>query len=153
MRRLSLTAGDAERPGLLGYIKGVRFIWIEAFDTDVAVTATELLRFGRAWAAVYAIHAARPSAAHLSGRYLLILTPQVTGRPCKGSAERVGCGKQSGREAGAGRYGRRTRWTGIPAVLACSSRGSTSLVRVTKDRHRSERRATSCWSRTAVAWS
>ncbi|MGY5103722.1 hypothetical protein [Streptomyces sp. 900105245] len=38
---LSLTAGDAERPGLLGYIKGLRFIRIEAFDTDAAVTATD----------------------------------------------------------------------------------------------------------------
>ncbi|MER6441894.1 hypothetical protein ABT275_36950 [Streptomyces sp. NPDC001185] len=57
---LSLTAGDAEQPGLLGYIKGLRFIRIEAFDTDAAVTATELLRFGHSWAAVHAIHAARP---------------------------------------------------------------------------------------------
>ncbi|UXY25084.1 hypothetical protein N8I84_42490 (plasmid) [Streptomyces cynarae] len=74
---LSLTAGDAERPGLLGYIKGLRFIRIEAFDTDAAVTATELLRFGHPWAAVHAIHAARPSAAHPSGRFLLTLTPKA----------------------------------------------------------------------------
>ncbi|USQ85770.1 hypothetical protein NFX46_19620 [Streptomyces phaeoluteigriseus] len=39
---LSLTASDVERPGLLSYIKGLRFIRIEAFDTDAAVTATEL---------------------------------------------------------------------------------------------------------------
>ncbi|MFF1285560.1 hypothetical protein ACFVY4_33285 [Streptomyces sp. NPDC058299] len=49
---LSLTAGDAERPGLLSYIKGLRFIRIEAFDTDAAITATELLRFGHPWAAL-----------------------------------------------------------------------------------------------------
>ncbi|MFF5760013.1 hypothetical protein OHA09_36770 [Streptomyces longwoodensis] len=61
---LPLTAGDAERPGLLGYIKGLRFIRIEAFDTDAAVTATELLRFGHSWAAVHAIHSARPSPTH-----------------------------------------------------------------------------------------
>lgn len=73
---LSLTAGDAERPGLLSYIKGLRFIRIEAFDTDAAVTATELLRFGHSWAAVHAIHASRPSAAHPSGRCLLTLTPK-----------------------------------------------------------------------------
>ncbi|MEV4049198.1 hypothetical protein [Streptomyces sp. NPDC049744] len=66
---LSLTAGDAERPGLLGYIKGLRFIRIEAFDTDAAVTAT--------LAAVHAIHAARPSATHPAGRYLLTLTPKA----------------------------------------------------------------------------
>ncbi|WP_330343424.1 hypothetical protein OHA09_35810 [Streptomyces longwoodensis] len=54
-----LTGGDAERPGLLGYIKGLRFIRIEAFDTDAAVSATELLRFGHSWPAVHAIHAAR----------------------------------------------------------------------------------------------
>jgi hypothetical protein len=71
---LSLTAGDAERPGLLGYIKGLRFIRIEAFDTDAAVTATQLLRFGHSWAA---IHAARPCAAHPSGRFLLTLTPKA----------------------------------------------------------------------------
>ncbi|MFE5220741.1 MULTISPECIES: hypothetical protein [unclassified Streptomyces] len=71
---LSLTAGDAERPGLLGYIKGLRFIRIEAFDTDAAVTATELLRFGHSWAAV---HTARPSATHPTGRYLLTLTPKA----------------------------------------------------------------------------
>ncbi|WP_345964522.1 hypothetical protein ABDE16_37085 [Streptomyces sp. BRB040] len=71
---LSLTAGDAERPGLLGYIKGLRFIRIEAFDTDAAVTATELLRFGHSWAAV---HAARPSPVHPAGRYLLTLTPKA----------------------------------------------------------------------------
>ncbi|WP_234342687.1 hypothetical protein [Streptomyces sp. NRRL B-3648] len=65
---LSLTAGDAERPGLLGCIKGLRFIRIEAFDTDAAVTTTELLRFGHSWAAVHAIHAARPSPAHPTGR-------------------------------------------------------------------------------------
>ncbi|MFF9410822.1 hypothetical protein ACF1B0_35700 [Streptomyces anandii] len=74
---LSLTAGDAERPGLLGYIKGLRFIPIEAFDTDAAVTATELLRFGHSWAAVHAIHAARPSPAHPAGRYLLTLKPKA----------------------------------------------------------------------------
>ncbi|GGJ72260.1 hypothetical protein [Streptomyces brasiliensis] len=74
---LSLTAGDAERPGLLGYIKGLRFIRIEAFDTDAAVTATELLRFRHSWAAVHAIHAARPSPVHPTGRFLLTLTPKA----------------------------------------------------------------------------
>jgi hypothetical protein len=74
---LSLTAGDAERPGLLSFIKGLRFIRIEAFDTDAAVTATELLRFGHSWAAVHAIHAARPSPAHPRGRFLLTLTPKA----------------------------------------------------------------------------
>jgi hypothetical protein len=74
---LSLTAGDAERPGLLSYVRGLRFIRIEAFDTDAAVTATELLRFGHSWAAVHAIHAARPSPAHPSGRFLLTLTPKA----------------------------------------------------------------------------
>ncbi|MFB8778044.1 hypothetical protein [Streptomyces broussonetiae] len=74
---LSLTAGDTEHPGLLGYIKGLRFIRIEAFDTDAAVTATELLRFGHSLAAVHAIHAARPSAAHPGGRFLLTLTPKA----------------------------------------------------------------------------
>ncbi|MCL6675180.1 hypothetical protein [Streptomyces panaciradicis] len=74
---LCLTAGDAGRPGLLGSIKGLRFIRIEAFDTDAAVTATELLRFGHSFAAVHAIHAARPSAAHPGGRFLLTLTPKA----------------------------------------------------------------------------
>ncbi|MEU5518712.1 PIN domain-containing protein [Streptomyces griseoaurantiacus] len=74
---LSLTAGDAERPGLLFYIKGLRYIRIETFDTDAAVTATELLRFGHSFAAVHAIHAARPSPAHPGGRYLLTLTPKA----------------------------------------------------------------------------
>lgn len=37
-------------------------IRIEAFDTDAAVTATELLRFGHSWATAHAIDAARPSA-------------------------------------------------------------------------------------------
>lgn len=74
---LSLTACDAERPGLLGYNKGLRFIRIEAFDTDAAVIATELLRFGHSWAAAHAIRAARPSAAHPSGRFLLTLTPKA----------------------------------------------------------------------------
>jgi hypothetical protein len=74
---LSLTAGDVERPGLLGYIKGLRFIRLEAFDTDAAVTATELLRFGHSWAAVHAVHAARPSPAHPTGRFLLTLTPKA----------------------------------------------------------------------------
>ncbi|MFJ7146840.1 hypothetical protein ACIQVT_01290 [Streptomyces sp. NPDC100445] len=55
----------------------LRFIRIEAFDTDAAVTATELLRFGHSWAAVHAIHAARPSPAHPGGRYLLTLTPKA----------------------------------------------------------------------------
>ncbi|MGW7669247.1 hypothetical protein ACWGJX_19250 [Streptomyces sp. NPDC054775] len=71
---LSLTAGDAERPGLLSYIKGLRFIHIETFDTDAAVTATELLRFGHSWAAV---HAARPSVAQPTGRFLLTVTPKA----------------------------------------------------------------------------
>ncbi|OQD57344.1 hypothetical protein BM536_005030 [Streptomyces phaeoluteigriseus] len=74
---LSLTAGDAERPGLLSYIKRLRFIRIEAFDTDAAVSATELLRFGHSWAAVHAIRASRPSAAHPAGRFLLTLTPKA----------------------------------------------------------------------------
>ncbi|MDT0612698.1 PIN domain-containing protein [Streptomyces lancefieldiae] len=67
----------AEETGLLGYITGLRFIRIEAFDTDAAVTATELLRFGHSWAAVHAIHAARPSAAHPAGRFLLTLAPKA----------------------------------------------------------------------------
>ncbi|WP_234307363.1 MULTISPECIES: hypothetical protein [unclassified Streptomyces] len=74
---LSLTVGDAEQPGLLSYIAGLRFIRIEAFDTDAAVTATELLRFGHSFAAVHAIHVARPSPAHPGGRYLLTLTPKA----------------------------------------------------------------------------
>jgi hypothetical protein len=57
---------------VLGYIKGLRFIRLEAFDTDAAVTATELLRFGHSRAAVHAIHAAHPA-----GRYLLTLPPKA----------------------------------------------------------------------------
>ncbi|MGW3458943.1 hypothetical protein ACWDE9_04870 [Streptomyces olivaceoviridis] len=64
---LSLTAGDSERPGLLSYIKGLRFIRIEAFDTHAEVTATELLRFGHSWATVHAIHAAHPSPTRAAG--------------------------------------------------------------------------------------
>ncbi|MFE7974574.1 hypothetical protein [Streptomyces shenzhenensis] len=74
---LSLTAGDTDRPGLLSYVKGLRFIKIEPFDTDAAVTATELLRFGHPWPTVHAIHAARPSAAFPTGRFLLTLTPSA----------------------------------------------------------------------------
>ncbi|MFD5514266.1 hypothetical protein ACFWIB_42375 [Streptomyces sp. NPDC127051] len=74
---LSLTAGDTERPGLLAYIHGLRFIEIEPFDTAAALAATELLHAGRSWAAVHAIHAARPSANFPSGRYLLTLTPEA----------------------------------------------------------------------------
>ncbi|MEV0226230.1 hypothetical protein [Streptomyces sp. NPDC050704] len=74
---LSLTAGDVERPGLLSYIRSRRFVHVEAFDTDAAVTAAELLRVGHSWAAVHAIHAARPSADFPSGRFLLTLTPEV----------------------------------------------------------------------------
>ncbi|USQ86092.1 hypothetical protein NFX46_21675 [Streptomyces phaeoluteigriseus] len=54
-----------------------RFIRIEAFGTDAAVTATEPLRFGHSWAAVHAIHAARPCAAHPTGRFLLTLPPKT----------------------------------------------------------------------------
>ncbi|MEV5477876.1 hypothetical protein AB0L66_36915 [Streptomyces sp. NPDC052207] len=74
---LSLTAGDVERPGLLGYIERLRFIRIETFDPDAAVTAAELLRFTHSWAAVHAIHAARPSAAPPHGRLLLTVTPKA----------------------------------------------------------------------------
>ncbi|MFE3556927.1 hypothetical protein ACFXKW_18960 [Streptomyces sp. NPDC059193] len=74
---LSLTAGDTERPGLLAYINGLRFIQIEPFDTQAALTATELLHAGHSWAAVHAIHAARPSADFPAGRYLLTLTPEL----------------------------------------------------------------------------
>lgn len=73
---LTLTAGDTERPGLLSYINGLRFIHIEPFDTAAALTATGLLRAGHSWAAVHAIHAARPSADFPNGRYLLTLTPE-----------------------------------------------------------------------------
>ncbi|UUY52361.1 hypothetical protein NRK68_34380 (plasmid) [Streptomyces yangpuensis] len=74
---LSLTAGDTERQGLLAYMHGLRFIRIEPFDTDAALTATELLQAGHSWAAVHAIHAARPSADYPAGRYLLTLTPDL----------------------------------------------------------------------------
>ncbi|WP_331722661.1 hypothetical protein [Streptomyces sp. NBC_00122] len=74
---LSLTAGDTERPGLLAYIHGLRFIEIEPFDTTAALAATELLHAGHSWSAVHAIHAARPSADFPSGRYLLTLTPEA----------------------------------------------------------------------------
>ncbi|MGW2696640.1 hypothetical protein [Streptomyces sp. NPDC001296] len=74
---LSLTAGDTERPGLLAYIDGLRFVMVEPFDTEAAVTATGLLRAGHSWAAVHAIHAARPSANFPTGRFLLTLTPEL----------------------------------------------------------------------------
>jgi hypothetical protein len=74
---LSLTGGDTERPGLLAYIHGLRFIQIEPFDTEAALTATELLHAGHSWAAVHAIHAARPCAAFPTGRFLLTLTPEL----------------------------------------------------------------------------
>ncbi|MFD3876084.1 hypothetical protein [Streptomyces sp. NPDC058623] len=73
---LSLTVGNTERPGLLAYIHGLRFIEIEPFDTAAALAATELLHAGHSWAAVHAIHAARPSADFPAGRYLLTLTPE-----------------------------------------------------------------------------
>ncbi|MFJ2825846.1 hypothetical protein ACIO7M_32755 [Streptomyces toxytricini] len=50
---LSLTAGDTERPSLLAYIHGLRFIQIKRFDTDAALTATGLLHAGHSWAAVH----------------------------------------------------------------------------------------------------
>ncbi|MGW2892270.1 hypothetical protein ACWDDN_44650 [Streptomyces griseoruber] len=74
---LSLTVGDLERPGLLAYIDGLRFIEIEPFDTTAALTATGLLHAGHSWAAVHAIHAARPSATFPAGRFLLTLTPEL----------------------------------------------------------------------------
>ncbi|MEZ7005448.1 MULTISPECIES: hypothetical protein [Streptomyces] len=36
-----------------------------------------MLRFGHSWAAVHAIHAARPSPTHPIGRFLLTLTPKA----------------------------------------------------------------------------
>ncbi|MFE9797050.1 hypothetical protein ACFYRL_35620 [Streptomyces goshikiensis] len=66
-----------QRPGLLAYIHGLRFIELEPFDTAAALAATELLRAGHSWAAVHAIHAARPSADFPAGRYLLTLTPEA----------------------------------------------------------------------------
>ncbi|WP_030775999.1 hypothetical protein [Streptomyces sp. NRRL F-2664] len=74
---LSLTAGTTERPGLLPYIHGLRFIRIESFDTHAALAAAELLRAGHSWATVHAIHAARPSADFPAGRYLLTLMPEL----------------------------------------------------------------------------
>ncbi|MFF3159350.1 hypothetical protein [Streptomyces sp. NPDC057910] len=74
---LSLAVGDSERPGLLAYINGLRSIEVEAFDTQAALTATELLRAGHSWEAAHAIHAARPSAEFPAGRFLLTLTPQA----------------------------------------------------------------------------
>ncbi|MGW7604525.1 hypothetical protein [Streptomyces antimycoticus] len=74
---LSLAVGDTEQTGLLTYINGLRFITIEPFDTQAALTATELLHAGYSWAAVHAIHAARPSADFPAGRFLLTLTPDV----------------------------------------------------------------------------
>ncbi|MEE1938586.1 hypothetical protein V1L54_04025 [Streptomyces sp. TRM 70361] len=74
---LSLAAGDIECPGLLDYIDGLRFVQTETFDAEAARTATELLRAGYSWAAVHAVHAARPSARFPSGRYLLTLTPEM----------------------------------------------------------------------------
>ncbi|WP_413105655.1 hypothetical protein [Streptomyces sp. Inha503] len=78
---LSLTVGDTEQTGLLAYIHGLRFITIEPFDTQAALTATELLHAGHSWAAVHAIHAARPSADFPAGRFLLTLAPEL----CEGT--------------------------------------------------------------------
>lgn len=77
---LSLVAGDVKQPGLCAYINGLRFVQVEPFDRDAALTATELLHAGHSWAAVHAIHAiyaARPSAAFPAGRFLLTLTPEL----------------------------------------------------------------------------
>ncbi|MFB7955827.1 hypothetical protein [Streptomyces sp. NPDC056045] len=43
--RRSLTTGDTERPGLLTYIPGLRFITFELFDA-AALTTTGLLHVG-----------------------------------------------------------------------------------------------------------
>ncbi|MFI6689188.1 hypothetical protein [Streptomyces sp. NPDC050485] len=77
---LSLAEVSLERPGLLSYIHGLRFIQIEPFDTGAALTATELRHAGHSWAAAHAIHAARPSAVFPAGRYLLTLTPELYDR-------------------------------------------------------------------------
>ncbi|AEM85928.1 hypothetical protein [Streptomyces violaceusniger] len=74
---LSLTVGDSGQSGLLAYIKGLRFITIEPFDTEAALTAAGLLPAGYPWAAVHAIHAARPCADFPAGRFLLTLTPDL----------------------------------------------------------------------------
>lgn len=74
---LSLTVGDSEQSGLLAYITGLRFITIEPFDTEAALTAAGLLHAGYSWSAVHAIHAARPSADFPAGRFLLTLTPDL----------------------------------------------------------------------------
>ncbi|MBB4787317.1 hypothetical protein BJY27_008364 [Streptomyces rapamycinicus] len=74
---LSLTVGDSQQSGLLAYIDGLRFIMIEAFDTQAALTATQLLHAGYSWTAVHAIHAARPSADFPAARFLLTLTPEA----------------------------------------------------------------------------
>ncbi|MGP3687680.1 hypothetical protein ACTVZO_23830 [Streptomyces sp. IBSNAI002] len=74
---LSLAAADRERPGVLAYVNGLRFIEIEPFDVPAAFTATELVYAGHSWAAAHAVHAARPSAAYPTGRYLLTLTPEA----------------------------------------------------------------------------
>ncbi|MES4908848.1 MULTISPECIES: hypothetical protein [unclassified Streptomyces] len=74
---LSLTVGDSEQSGLLAHIHGLRFITIAPFDTEAALTAAGLLHAGYSWAAVHAIHAARPSADFPAGRFLLTLTPDL----------------------------------------------------------------------------
>ncbi|MFD9240661.1 hypothetical protein ACFV0D_01735 [Streptomyces sp. NPDC059556] len=74
---LCLTAADACRPGLFASINSRRFIQIEAFDTAVALTASGIQCAGYSWAAIHAIHAARPSTEFPSGRCLLTLTPEL----------------------------------------------------------------------------
>ncbi|WP_329625931.1 hypothetical protein OG357_38505 (plasmid) [Streptomyces sp. NBC_01255] len=74
---LCLTAADACHPGLLASINSRRFIQIEAFDTAVALTTTGIQYAGYSWAAIHAIHAARPSADFPTGRCLLTLTPEL----------------------------------------------------------------------------
>ncbi|MFD3535927.1 hypothetical protein [Streptomyces sp. NPDC058664] len=62
---------------LLSYLKGLRFIQIEAFNTPAALTATGPLHAGHSWAAVHAVHAARPSADFPADRFLLSLAPEL----------------------------------------------------------------------------
>ncbi|MFE5597541.1 hypothetical protein [Streptomyces sp. NPDC056549] len=74
---LCLAAADARHPGLFATITSRRFIRIEAFDSACLFTTTGILYAGFSWAALHAIHAARPSVEFPNGRVLLTLTPEL----------------------------------------------------------------------------
>jgi hypothetical protein len=74
---LCLTAAEAERRGVAEHVGSLPGIEVEPLELSASIPVGALIAGGTDWRIAHAVHAAHPSAVHLSGRVVLSVRPEL----------------------------------------------------------------------------